>query len=207
MKKKIITSMFIFIILTFSIVQAAGKLNFQITLPEDLKNNMINEQTKQYYEQNNIYLHAVNDKQDEAVMVMQVENEANKRISNLKELNEQNFNAVLEYYNNQKSQEGINVLKQETYQKEELLFIDTIYEKATDEQRIQTEEYYTVFDGKTIMISISFLNKDVDTLKVRQIIDSIELIKEESKNIIEDSMYLWIIPVALIVLLLSLIHI
>lgn len=201
MKKKIITSMFIFIILTFSIVQAAGKLNFQITLPEDLKNNMINEQTKQYYEQNNIYLHAVNDKQDEAVMVMQVENEANKRISNLKELNEQNFNAVLEYYNNQKSQEGINVLKQETYQKEELLFIDTIYEKATDEQRIQTEEYYTVFDGKTIMISISFLNKDVDTLKVRQIIDSIELIKEESKNIIEDSMYLWIIPVALIVLL------
>ena len=180
MKKKIITSMFIFIILTFSIVQAAGKLNFQITLPEDLKNNMINEQTKQYYEQNNIYLHAVNDKQDEAVMVMQVENEANKRISN----------------NNQKSQEGINVLKQETYQKEELLFIDTIYEKATDEQRIQTEEYYTVFDGKTIMISISFLNKDVDTLKVRQIIDSIELIKEESKNIIEDSMYLWIIPVA-----------
>lgn len=202
MKKKIIRSIFLFVILIMSlnIVQAAGKLNFQITLPEDLNKNMIDSQTKQYYEQNNIYLHAVNDKQDEAVMVIQLENEANKRISNLKELNKQNFNAVLEYYNNQKSQEGINVLKQETYQKEDLLFIDTIYEKTTDEQRIQTEEYYTVFDGKTIMISASFLNKDVDTLKVRQIIDSIKLIKEENKNI-ENSIYLWIIPVLLIVLL------
>lgn len=202
MKKKIIRSIFLFVILIMSlnIVQAAGKLNFQITLPEDLNKNMIDSQTKQYYEQNNIYLHAVNDKQDEAVMVMQVENEANKRISNLKELNKQNFNAVLEYYNNQKAQEGINVLKQETYQKEELLFIDTIYEKITNEQRIQIEEYYTVFDGKTIMISASFLNKDVDTLKVRQIIDSIKLIKEENKNI-ENSIYLWIIPVLLIVLL------
>lgn len=200
MKKKIITSIFIFIMLTLNIVQAAGKLNFQITLPEDLNKNMIDSQTKQYYEQNDIYLHAVNDKQDEAVMVMQVENEANKRISNLKELNKQNFNAVLEYYNNQKEQEGINVLKQETYQKEDLLFIDTIYEKVTNEQRIQIEEYYTVFDGKTIMISASFLNKDVDTLKVRQIIDSIKLIKEENKNI-ENSIYLWIIPVLLIVLL------
>lgn len=200
MKKKIISSIFIFIIMITGIVQAAGKLNFQITLPEDLNKNMIDSQTKQYYEQNNIYLHAVNDKQDEAVMVMQVENEANKRISNLKELNKQNFNAVLEYYNNQKAQEGINVLKQETYQKEELLFIDTIYEKITNEQRIQIEEYYTVFDGKTIMISASFLNKDVDTLKVRQIIDSIKLIKEENKNI-ENSIYLWIIPVLLIVLL------
>lgn len=202
MKKKIIRSIFLFVILIMSlnIVQAAGKLNFQITLPEDLNKNMIDSQTKQYYEQNNIYLHAVNDKQDEAVMVMQVENEANKRISNLKELNKQNFNAVLEYYNNQKAQEGINVLKQETYQKEELLFIDTIYEKITNEQRIQIEEYYTVFDGKTIMISASFLNKDVDTLKVRQIIDSIKLIKEENKNI-ENSIYLWIIPVLLSVLL------
>lgn len=200
MKKKIVSTIFIFIIMITNIVQAAGKLNFQITLPEDLNKNMIDSQTKQYYEQNNIYLHAVNDKQDEAVMVMQVENEANKRISNLKELNKQNFNAVLEYYNNQKAQEGINVLKQETYQKEELLFIDTIYEKITNEQRIQIEEYYTVFDGKTIMISASFLNKDVDTLKVRQIIDSIKLIKEENKNI-ENSIYLWIIPVLLIVLL------
>lgn len=202
MKKKIIRSIFLFVILIMSlnIVQAAGKLNFQITLPEDLNKNMIDSQTKQYYEQNNIYLHAVNDKQDEAVMVMQVENEANKRISNLKELNKQNFNAVLEYYNNQKAQEGINVLKQETYQKEELLFIDTTYEKVTNEQRIQIEEYYTVFDGKTIMISASFLNKDVDTLKVRQIIDSIKLIKEENKNI-ENSIYLWIIPILLIVLL------
>lgn len=200
MKKKIVSTIFIFIIMITNIVQAAGKLNFQITLPEDLNKNMITEQTREYYQQNNIYLHVTNEKQDEAVMVMQVENEANKRISNLKELNEQNFNAVLEYYNNQKAQEGINVLKQETYQKEELLFIDTTYEKVTNEQRIQIEEYYTVFDGKTIMISASFLNKDVDTLKVRQIIDSIKLIKEENKNI-ENSIYLWIIPVMLIVLL------
>lgn len=201
MKKKIISSIFIFIIMITGIVQAAGKLNFQITLPEDLNKNMIDSQTKQYYEQNNIYLHAVNDKQDEAVMVMQVENEANKRISNLKELNKQNFNAVLEYYNNQKSQEGINVLKQETYEKGELLFIDTIYENVTNEQRIQTEEYYTVFDGKTIMISVSFLNKDVDTLKVRQIIDSIKIAEQEEKSTLENSIYLWIIPVMLIALL------
>lgn len=203
MKKKIVRSIFLFVILMMSlnIVQAAGKLNIQITLPEDLNKNMIDSQTKQYYEQNNIYLHAVNDKQDEAVMVMQVENEANKRISNLKELNKQNFNAVLEYYNNQKLQEGINVLKQETYQKEELLFIDTIYEKVTNEQRIQTEEYYTVFDGKTIMISASFLNKDVDTLKVRQIIDSIKIAEQEEKSTLENSSYLWIIPVMLIALL------
>lgn len=201
MKKKIVSTIFIFIIMITGIVQAAGKLNFQITLPEDLNKNMIDSQTKQYYEQNNIYLHAVNDKQDEAVMVMQVENEANKRISNLKELNKQNFNAVLEYYNNQKLQEGINVLKQETYQKEELLFIDTIYEKVTNEQRIQTEEYYTVFDGKTIMISASFLNKDVDTLKVRQIIDSIKIAEQEEKSTLENSSYLWIIPVMLIALL------
>lgn len=201
MKKKIVSTIFIFIIMITNIVQAAGKLNFQITLPEDLNKNMITEQTREYYQQNNIYLHVTNEKQDEAVMVMQVENEANKRISNLKELNEQNFNAVLEYYNNQKLQEEINVLKQETYKKEELLFIDTIYEKGSNEQRIQTEEYYTVFDGKTIMISVSFLNKDVDALKVRQIIDSIKIAEPEEKSTLENSIYLWIIPVILIALL------
>lgn len=201
MKKKIITITLIFIIMITNIVQAAGKLNFQIILPEDLNKNMITEQTREYYQQNNIYLHVTNEQQDEAVMVMQVENEANKRISNLKELNKQNFNAVLEYYNNQKLQEEINVLKQETYQKEALLFIDTIYEKVTNEQKIQTEEYYTVFEGKTIMISASFLNKDVEALKVRQIIDSIKIAEPEEKNILENNIYLWIIPVLLIVLL------
>lgn len=200
MKKRIITSIFIFIILISSFVQAA-KLNLQITLSEDLNKNMINEQTREYYEQNNIYLHVTNEKQDEAVMVMQLENEANKRISNLKELNEQNFNAVLEYYNNQKKQEGINVLKQETYQKENLLFIDTIYEKVTDENKIQTEEYYTVFDGNTIMISVSSLNKDIDTLKVRQIVDSIKVEAQKQKNILQNGIYLWSIPLMLIVLL------
>lgn len=201
MKKRIITSVCIFILLTISFVQARGKLNLNLTLPEDLNKNMINEQTKEYYDKNSIYLHVANEKQDEAVMVMQVENEANKRISNLKELNKQNFNAVLEYYNNQKTEEGTRVLKQETYEKEELLFIDTIYEKVTDENKIQTEEYYTVFDGKTIMISASFLNKDVDTLKVRQIIDSMEVTKLDNKNVIKDNAILWIIPVMLIALL------
>lgn len=200
MKKRIITSIFIFIILISSFVQAA-KLNLQITLSEDLNKNMINEQTREYYEQNNIYLHVTNETQDEAVMVMQLENEANKRISNLKELNEQNFNAVLEYYNNQKKQEGINVLKQENYQKEDLLFIDTIYEKVTDENKIQTEEYYTVFDGNTIMISVSYLNKDIDTLKVRQIVDSIKVEAQKQKNILQNGIYLWSIPLMLIVLL------
>lgn len=201
MKKRIITSVCIFILLTISFVQARGKLNLNLTLPEDLNKNMINEQTREYYDKNSIYLHVANEKQDEAVMVMQVENEANKRISNLKELNKQNFNAILEYYNNQKTEEGTRVLKQETYEKEELLFIDTIYEKVTDENKIQTEEYYTVFDGKTIMISASFLNKDVDTLKVRQIIDSIEVTKPDNKNVIKDNAILWIIPVMLIALL------
>ena len=203
MKKKLIISILISvsIITNISFVQARGKLNLNLTLPEDLNKNMINEQTKEYYDKNSIYLHVANEKQDEAVMVMQVENEANKRISNLKELNKQNFNAVLEYYNNQKIEEGTRVLKQETYEKEELLFIDTIYEKVTDENKIQTEEYYTVFDGKTIMISASFLNKDVDTLKVRQIIDSIEVTKQDNKNIINDNATLWVIPVILIALL------
>ena len=200
MKKKIITSMFIFIMLTISFVQAT-KLNLQITLPEYLNKNMINEQTREYYQQNNIYFHVTNEAQDEAIMVIQLENEANKGITNLKELNEQNFNTVLEYYNNQKRQEGINVLKQETYQKEDLLFIDTIYEKVTNENKIQTEEYYTVFDGNTIVISTNFLNKDVDTLKVRQIIDSIKIAEVKEKNTLQNSMYLWIIPVILIVLL------
>lgn len=200
MKKKIVTSTFIFIMLTISFVQAA-KLNLQITLPEDLNKNMINEQTREYYEKNNIYLHVTNEAQDEAVMVMQLENEANKRIFNLKELNTQNFNTVLEYYNNQKRQEGINVLKQETYQKEDLLFIDTIYEKVTDENRIQTEEYYTVFDGNTIMISASSLNKDINTLKVRQIVDSIKVEAQKQKNILQNGIYLWVIPLMLIVLL------
>lgn len=200
MKKKLIIIGFIFIILVTNTVQAA-KLNLQITLSEDLNKNMINEQTREYYEQNNIYLHVTNEQKDEAVMVMQLENEANKRISNLKELNEQNFNAVLEYYNNQKKQEGINVLKQENYQKEDLLFIDTIYEKVTDENKIQTEEYYTVFDGNTIMISVSSLNKDIDTLKVRQIVDSIKVEAQKQKNILQNGIYLWSIPLMLIVLL------
>lgn len=197
MKKKIIISMFIFIILISSFVQAA-KLNLQMTLPDDLNKNMINEQTREYYEQNNIYLHVTNEAQDEAVIVMQ---ETNKRIFNLKELNKQNFNAVLEYYNNQKLQEETNVLKQETYEKEDILFIDTIYEKVTDENKIQTEEYYTVFNGNTIMISVSFLNKDIDTLKVRQIVDRIKMEEPEEKNILQNSIYLWVIPLMLIVLL------
>ncbi len=45
MKKKIIRSIFLFVILIMSlnIVQAVGKLNFQIILPEDLNKNMITE--------------------------------------------------------------------------------------------------------------------------------------------------------------------
>lgn len=190
MKKKIITIFIVLVIVfTLNTVQAVAILNLQITLPEDLK------QTNTL-SQGNICLHATNEAKDESVMVVQLENEVTKQVGNLNQLEEGKFKTFLEKYNEAKQQEKQTILKQETYVKDNMLFIDTIFEQTSNDRKLQTEEYYTIVEGKTVIVSASFLNKDVDTLKVRQMIDSIQISLEESK--VQNSTYLWVMLVLLI---------
>lgn len=203
MKKKLISTIFILLIILFTtnIVQATNKLNLEITLPEDIKqNNMADAKMKEYYEQNHIYLHATNEKQDESVMVIQLENELTKRVGSLKGLSEQNRNMFLEEYNQVKLQDGQSVLRQEIYEKEDMLFIDTVYEKTANEKTIQTEEYYTIFKEKALIVSASSLNKDIDSAKARQMMESIKVSVEEDNSGLKDMMYVFVIPVMIIVL-------
>lgn len=201
MKKKLIASIVILLMILFTtnIVQATNTLNLQITLPDDLRKNMITEQTKQYYEQNHIYLHATNEAQDESVMIMQLENELTRQAGSLKGLEEEKIKTFIEKYNGTKAQEAQTVLKQEIYEKEDMLFIDTVYEKTVNEQKIQTEEYYTIYEEKALIVSVSSLDKDIDSLKARQIVDSIR-VSEEEKNSLKDIIYLLIMPAMIIVL-------
>ncbi len=173
-----------------TMVQAITDINLKITLPQDyIQQNLQEENMKQYYTQNHIYLHAVNENKDESVIVVQLENDFTKRIANLAELNELNFNTILEQYNKEKEQANQVKRKQETYQKGELLFIDTIFEQTSEERSVQVEEYYTIIEGKAVVISTNFLNKQVDTSKVRQIIDSVEISKEEEQGV--NNLYIW----------------
>lgn len=201
MKKKLIAIIVLLLIILFTtnIVQATNALNLQITLPDNLRKNMITEQTKQYYEQNHIYLHATNEAQDESVMIMQLENELTRQVGSLKGLEEEKVKAFIEKYNGTKTQEEQTVLKQEIYEKEDMLFIDTVYEKTVNEQKIQTEEYYTIYEEKALIVSVSSLDKDIDSLKARQIVDSIR-VSEEEKNSLKDIIYLLIMPAMIIVL-------
>lgn len=195
MKKKLIgVCVFLIILVTTTIVQAV-ELNIQMTIPQDYK------QTKLQDEKNQIYLHATNEAQDESVIIVQLENDFTKRISNLGELNELNFNTILEQYNKEKEKTNQTILKQENYRIGELLFIDTVFEQTTDNKKMQIEEYYTLLNGKAIIISVNFLNKEVDTLKVRNMINTIEISKkEETKN---GQIYLWIILAMTIVLIVT----
>ncbi len=174
---------FLVILMITTMVQAVNDIHLTITLPQDyIMQTPQDENQKQYYRQNHIYLHAINEKNDEAFMVVQLENDFTKRIANLAELNEQNVNTVLEQYNKEKEQGNQVTLQQETYQKGDLLFIDTVFEQTSEQRKIQVEEYYTIINGKAIVISVSFLDKQVDTDKVRQMIDSVEISKKEETS-------------------------
>ena len=106
---------FLVILMITTMVQAVNDLHLTITLPQDyIMQTPQDENQKQYYRQNYIFLHAVNEQKDESVIVVQLENDFTKRITNLAELNEQNVNMVLEQYNREKEQENQVKLKQET---------------------------------------------------------------------------------------------
>ena len=125
MKKRLTSAICVFLIIVMitTMVQAVNDIRLKITLPQDyITQTPQDEDMKQYYIQNHIYLHAVNEKKDESVIVVQLENDFTKRITNLAELNEQNRNTILEQYNKEKEQEGQAILKQETYQKGDLLY-------------------------------------------------------------------------------------
>lgn len=187
MKNKLITSIFIIltIILVSTLVQA---VDLQITLPEDLKQANL-------HNQNNIALYAINEAKDESVIVANQESELTKKIGNLKQLDEENLKTFLDKYNEAKLQEGQTVLKQEVYEKEDIVFVDTVFEYVSNNKKIQTEEYYTIVNESAITISMSFLNKEVDYLKVRSIIDSINILDNTKID-----MEFLVIPIVLIVL-------
>lgn len=188
MKKKLIITLIVLILLCMvNTVQAADMLKIQITLPNDLKASTQTAETKEYYEQNHIYLHATNEEQNESVMLVQLENELTTKIVSLNQLDEENLNEFLEQYKGTKEQAEQKILKQETYQKDDMLFIDTILEQKTNDNRIQTNEYYTIHEGKAVIITYSFLNKEVNVNKARSVIDSIsitdeELVSQKDKN-------------------------
>lgn len=201
MKNKQMVKFLMILIITVipSVVQAVNNINLQITLPQDYKQTEIQDlQTKQYYEQNNIYLHATNKTNDESVTIVQIENELTKKIENLSNLNTEDLEAFSEQYNQIKNQENQTTLKQETYKVGEILFLDTAFEHVIEEKSIQTEEYYSIINGKALIISINFLEKEIDFIKVRNIIDSINIYSEDTTNNI---IYLWVILIITIILI------
>lgn len=156
----------------------------KITLPNNFKASTQNAETTQ---QNHIYLHATNDEQNEAIVLVQLENELTKSVVSLKQLNEESMNEFLAQYKKTKERDEQVILKQETYQKDDMFFIDTILEQKNNDNIVQTDEYYTIYEGRAIIISYSFLNKEVDTNKVKSVIDSIsitdeELVSQKEKN-------------------------
>ncbi|MBO5479314.1 MAG: hypothetical protein J6A04_06495 [Clostridia bacterium] len=188
MKNKLRTSLLISlsIILITTIVQA---VNIKITLPDDLKQTNIQNQ-------GDICLYAINEAKDESVIVVGQQNELTKKVSNLKQLDEESFKTFLDKYNEAKLQEGQTVLKQEIYEKNNMVFVDTIFEYTNNDKKIQTEEYYTIVNESAITISASFLQKQVDSVKVREMIDSINILENTKPNL--ESL---VIPIILIVLI------
>ncbi len=207
MKKKLLVIIIaILVILCICVKVKAEQLTnvlLDISLPEEFvdirKQTEIQDlQTKQYYERNNIYLHATNKTNDESVTIVQIENELTKKIENLSNLNTEDFEAFLGQYNQIKNQENQTTLKQETYKVGEILFLDTAFEHVIEEKSIQTEEYYSIINGKALIISINFLEKEIDFIKVRNIIDSINIYSEDTTNNI---IYLWVILIITIILI------
>ena len=183
MKKKLLFIIaIVLMILNIGITVQADMV--KLTLPSNFKASTQNTETSQY---NHIYLHATNDEQNEAIVLVQLENELTKSVVSLKQLNEESMNEFLVEYKKTKEQDKQVVLKQETYEKDDMFFIDTILEQKTNDKWVQTNEYYTIHEGKAIIISYSFLNKEVDTNKVRGVIDSVsitdeELVSQKEKN-------------------------
>lgn len=172
-RKLLVTVITLLTLLSISIkVQAehVSSVLLDISLPEGFtrQTNLQN--------QSNIALYAINEAKDESVIVVTQENELTEKVINLNQLDEVSFNAFVEKYNEAKMQEGQSVLKQEKYGKDEMVFIDTVFEYTADDKKIQTEEYYTIINETAITISVSFLQKQVDSLKVREIIDSINIV-------------------------------
>ena len=175
MKSKLKISICIVLIIIFitTIVQA---VNIELTLPQDFKQTNLQNQS-------NIALYAINEEKDESVIVAHQENELTRKVINLNQLNEESFNAFVEKYNQAKVQEGQVVLKQEKYVKDDMVFIDTVFEYTDNDKKIQTEEYYTIIDETAITISMSFLQKQVDSLKVREVINSISIVNDSKMDL------------------------
>lgn len=174
MKKKLITTLIVLTILCMVNTVQADMV--KLTLPNNFKASTQNSETEQY---NHNYLHATNEEQNESIILVQLENELTKNVVSLKKLDEDSINEFLKQYKETKEQAKQTILKQETYEKEDMLFIDTILEQKTDDNKVQTNEFYTIYEGKAIIISYSFLNKEVNENKVRSVIDSVYITDEE----------------------------
>jgi hypothetical protein len=184
MKKKIIVSLMVLFTIMFSInTVRAGISNINIALPSNFTIlNTKNSDTSSYYEENQIYLHAINDEENESIIIAKLESDFTTQVANLKDLSEENFEAFMQQYKDSKEQENVTILKQEKFEYNNFLFVDTIFEQTTNENSVQTEEYYTIIDSSAVIISISFLNKEIDTQVVNQVINSITFVDEESEN-------------------------
>ncbi|MCI8482472.1 MAG: hypothetical protein HFJ27_05405, partial [Clostridia bacterium] len=194
MKKKQIISTFTLIVIMFftSIVQAIT-LDIGIVLPKDYKQNPIQN------EKNHIYLYATNETKDESVMIVQLENELTNQIDNLNVLSTEELDSFIKQYNQLKNKENQTILKQETYKAKENLFIDTIFETTVEGKKLQQEEYYTIVEKKAIIVSANFLGKEIDTEKIRNMIDNM-IISSNEENTKNDTIFLWGIVISTILL-------
>lgn len=160
MKKKLLVIIIaILVILCICVKVKAEQLTnvlLDISLPEEFvdirKQTEIQDlQTKQYYERNNIYLHATNKTNDESVTIVQIENELTKKIENLSNLNTEDFEAFLEQYNQIKNQENQTTLKQETYKVGEILFLDTAFEHVIEEKAFKQKNIIVLLMEKHLL--------------------------------------------------------
>ncbi len=129
----------------------------------------------------NIYLNAW----DEEVNFEIIDTLTEHSINNLSQLSDTVLETLATSLSDQYRQVGISFIKSEIYQHQQAKFLKIYISQPNNDMTVYGLQYYTVYDGKAINITLQSYSGDIDAKKetvIKSIVDSIQFYSDPVQN-------------------------
>ena len=128
-----------------------------------------------------IYLNAWDEEVNFEIIVTMTENS----INNLSQLSDTVLETLATSLSDQYRQVGISFIKSEIYQHQQAKFLKIYISQPNNDMTVYGLQYYTVYDGKAINITLQSYSGDIDAKKetvIKSIVDSIQFYSNPVQN-------------------------
>lgn len=129
----------------------------------------------------NIYLNAWDEEVNFEIIVTMTENS----INNLSPLSDTVLETLATSLSDQYRKVGISFIKSEVYQHKQAKFLKIYISQPNNDMTVYGLQYYTVYDGKAINITLQSYSGDIDANKesvIKSIVDSIQFYTDPIQN-------------------------